>query len=68
MYEDEKANDKVHFGAKLPSQFFPSPLNPSGQGPQLMVSPFSKHVTFEKQASSVQFVIVTLQLGPVKPT
>ena len=52
----------------IPLQFFPSPVNPNGQGPQLIVWLFLKQVTLGKQESSVQFLMTTSQLAPVNPT
>ena len=49
-------------------QFFPSPVNPNGQGAQLIVSLFLKQVTLWKQESSVQSLMTNSQLAPVNPT
>ena len=52
----------------VPMQFFPSPVNPNGHGPQLIVSLFLKQVTLWKQESSVQSLMTNSQLAPVNPT
>ena len=52
----------------IPLQFFPSPVNPNGHGPQLIVSLFLKQFTLWKQESSVQSLMTNSQLAPVNPT